>query len=115
MNRNDILNCRDLKTDTFEVPEWGTITIRRLDGAGREELEFAIAAAQNNRPNQKRSSIRALAAVLSIVGDDGELLFTQADVSALAKKSGVCLDLVMDKVLTLNGMSKAATEDIEKN
>jgi len=114
MNRDEFLSQNDLTTDTFEVPKWGTITIRELTGEQREELELQIQNVQKQKPGQRKHA-RAAAAALSIVGDDGKLLFTQADIPALATKSGVALDVVFDKVLTLNAMNKTATEELAKN
>lgn len=114
MNRDEFLSQNDLATDTFEVPKWGTITIRELTGEQREELEMQISNTQKQKPGHRKHA-RAAAAAFSIVGDDGKLLFTSADIPELAKKSGVALDVVFDKVLALNAMNKTSSDEIAKN
>lgn len=105
MKRDEILGLDDLGTDTFPVPKWGEVTIKELTGEQREELENLIQGFKARGASKK--SVRALAAVYSMVDKEtGETMFKADDVTALAKKSGVALDAVWDRVLKLNAMSK---------
>jgi len=114
MNRDEILSADDLATDTFSAGKWGEVTIRELDGEQREELENAIQGFKTRGGSKK--SVRALAAVYSLINKaSGEPLFKPEDVAALAKKSGVALDTVFDRVLRLNAMTKAEAEAIAGN
>lgn len=87
-----------------------------LDGEQREDLENRIRAAQTAgaQPGRK-SQIRAMTAAYSLVDDAGKPLFTLADVPVLAKKSGAALDVIFDRVLKFNGMTKEEAGEIAKN
>src|SRR5688572_15617303 len=103
LDRASILAAKDLATDTFPVPQWGgDVTIRMLNGEQREELENRI---QSFSKSGGKKAVRALAAVFSLVDANNEPIFTVSDVSQLAGKSGVALDIVWDHVLKLNAMS----------
>lgn len=52
---------------------------------------------------------------MSIVGEDGERLFTEADIIELGKKSAVALDAVYTAAVRLNVLSAAGMEAIAKN
>lgn len=114
MNRDEILAADDLPTDTFTVPVWGEVTIRTLDGEQREELENLI---QNFKARgASKKSVRALAAVYSLVNKGTiDPMFKVEDATLLAKKSGVVLDTIFDRVLKLNAMTKAEAEAISGN
>jgi hypothetical protein len=117
LSRDQILGVNDLPTDTFPVPAWGgDVTIRTLDGEQREDLENRIGAAQaaKGQPGRK-SQIRALAAAYSLVDGDGKTLFALSDVPLLAKKSGTALDVIFDRVLKFNAMTKEEAGEIAKN
>lgn len=110
LNKDDILNADDLNTDVIEVPEWGgEVTIQALTGATREQFELLYADEEKaNDPN-----IRASLAMLSIVDDAGQLMFEQADVIRLGKKSFKALDRVFRAAQKLNGLG--GIEEDEKN
>lgn len=108
MNRDEILNASDLATETFDVPKWGSVTIRELTGEQREQIETAV-------KSMGKQSVRALAAVHSMIDADGKPVFRVSDVSALAKKSGVALDAVFGRVVKLNAMDKSEVEAIAGN
>lgn len=116
MNREELLAADDLATDTFDCPKWGSVTIREMNGEQREELESLIRQAQSAKasPGAKKT-VRALAAVYSMLDSTGQLMFKPEDVAALARKSGVALDCVMDHVVTLNAMSKEEAKAIAGN
>jgi hypothetical protein len=118
MNREELLALDDLATDTFDCPKWGEVTIREMNGEQREELETLIRAAQSAKPipGANKKSVRATAAVFSMINKDtGEYIFKVDDVPALAKKSGVALDKVLEHVLPLNAMSKEEAKAIAGN
>ena len=110
--RDSILNSQDLATVTVDIPRWGTITLRELSGSQREDLEKLLQQFQT-KP-QATKFVRATAAVMSIVEND-KLVFKTEDAAALADKSGVALDAVFDKILSLNAMDKKAAAELAKN
>lgn len=113
MNREELLASDDLATDTFDCPKWGQVTIRELNGEQREELENLIQGYRSKAGVKK--TVRAMAAVYSMLDSSGNLLFKPTDVDLVAKKSGVALDTVFAHVLTLNALTKEEAAVISGN
>lgn len=113
LTRQQILEADDLATRDVDCPEWGgTVTVRTMTGTQRDRWE-ADRVTKDGEVN--RVNIRSQAVALSLVGEDGELLFTEADVDALGRKSAKALDRVFDVVMKLNGIGAADVEEMEKN
>lgn len=111
LNKEQILTADDLESVEVPVPEWGgECMIRALTGVGREVFENALADAQGD---MSESNIRATLAALSIVDEQGELMFSRNEVSALGKKSYKALDRVFNAAKALNGIG--GVEDEIKN
>lgn len=115
LSKDQILSADDLPTRTVNVPQWGgDVLLKTLNGSEREELERLI-----NEFKAKKipggNAVRAVAAALSCVDEAGQLLFSKAEIPALAKKSGAALDLLLDEILDLNAMTKAAAKELEGN
>lgn len=116
LSRDDILQADDLPTDELEVPEWGgTILIRALNGAQREEIEIRSHKAKASGDALGWKGLKTLVATYVVVGEDGQPLFTSKDLAALAKKSSAVLDRIFEKVLAMNAMTKKDAEDLAGN
>lgn len=116
LSKQEILGCSDLPTRTVQVEQWGgEVLIRTLNGVEREELEKRIQRFRSSSSVTAKSAVRAVAVVMAAVDEDGNALFSDSDTEALAKKSGAALDLLFDEILDLNGMTKRAAEELEKN
>jgi hypothetical protein len=115
LTKADILAVSDLPTKDIEVPEWGgTIRIRSLTSAQVEDLQAEFMAARDDGrlvPQHWRAKHLALSAV----DEAGALLFTEAEASKLAQKSGVAMGRVFDAINTFNGQKPGAVEDAAKN
>jgi len=110
LSKDDILNAVDLQTATVDVPEWGgEVTIQGMTGKTREIFE-TMAADQSGAND---SNIRAHLAALSIVDENGDLMFSEDDVKALGEKSYLALDRVFKASQKLNALD--SVEEIEKN
>lgn len=117
VTRDQVLSAADIQTEAVDVPEWGgTILVRGLTGAQRDELErFSVDVKGNGRISLKLANYRAKLVSLAAVDEDGQPLFTAADVEALGKKSGVALDRVAEVAARLSGLSSGNVEDATKN
>lgn len=94
----DILKANDLQIKEVEVPEWdGYVFIKPLSAA--EALEFAEAA------KEKKSNAAVRLVVISVVDDEGNPLFTDADIEQLKKKSMRAVMTIQKAALKLNGLS----------
>ena len=108
LTKESILKASDLKTADVEVPEWGgTVRVRTMTGADRQAFYKQTTTKEGVPKNMLEALIVATA-----VNENGEPLFTAADVSALASKSSLALQKVWDKAAELNGLTQKSVEDI---
>lgn len=113
LTRDQILGADDIRTETVEVPEWvGTVGIKVLSGTERDTFEIGITTGhkEGGPPD-----IRAMLCARAIVNEKGGRMFTDADVSALGRKSGAALDRVFQAVKKLNAMTEEDIKELEKN
>ncbi len=112
LTRDQILAAQDLKTETVKVPEWGgTVNVRTMDGEGRDAFEASL---QNNGKRDLKN-FRAKLLAFCLVDDKGERMFSEADISALGKKSAAALTRLADVASKLNKMSEGDVEELIKN
>lgn len=116
LSKEQILGADDLPTRTVHIPEWdGDVQLKSLNGYEREKLEALVNEFKSKGKCSGGQAVRGVAAALSIVDDSGNRVFDDAEIPALAKKSGSALDRILDAVLSHNGMSKQDAEDLGKN
>ena len=90
----EILAHDDQEIEPIDLPEWnGKAFVRVMSGTDRDRLERAI--------DQKTAS-RAMIAAYTLCDAKGNRLFTDNDLPALAQKSSVALDRVVDVALRLS-------------
>jgi hypothetical protein len=114
LNREAILAAQDVKDETITVPEWrGEVRVRALTADARDAMEQdAFLAARDKKP---LTSLRARIVARCVIDEQGALLFTEADVEALGKKSASALDRIYDAILRMNAMRQSDIEELEKN
>lgn len=114
LNREVILAIQDVADETITVPEWGgDVRVRAMTADARDAFEQdAYIAAREKKP---LTSLRARMVARCVIDEQGNLLFTDADVEALGKKSASALDRIYDVVLRMNAMRQSDIEDLEKN
>lgn len=111
LSRDDILHAQDLPVERVDVSEWGgSVLVKGLTGAEREQLESAMFRDRKRDDNHAR----AILVALSAVDEAGNKLFTLEDVEALAEKSGAALNRVFAVAQRLSGLGRAQAE-AEKN
>jgi len=110
LTKDQILSASDLPTQTVDIPEWGgSVIVSTMDGVARDAFSATVAAGQAN------SAIAANVIVATAVDENGNQIFTAADVAALQKKSSAVLNRIADAAMTLNGIGQKATEEAGKN
>jgi hypothetical protein len=128
LSREEILEAQDLETEIVPVPEWGgDVRVKGLTGEERDSYE---AACLQERPSydakgkqvrgrtemaRNLSNVRAKLVARSIVGEDGERLFTDHDVAVLGKKSAAALERVFDVAARLSRLSDEDVEELAGN
>lgn len=111
LSKADILGADDRKTKTVDVPEWGgSVTIKTMSGEARDRWEQFILGSDGTKEN-----IRAQFAAAIIVDENGDQMFSAADVAALGKKSGAALDRIFSAGQELNRLSDEDVEELAKN
>lgn len=113
LGRDAILDAEDAETRDVPVPEWkGKVRVRTITAAERDAFdEKTLRARLDKKPGRVRARLVALCAVAA----DGGPLFTEADVEALAAKSGKALVRVYDAADRLNYTTSADIEELEGN
>jgi len=119
LSRKDILDAVDLKTEEVQVPEWaGSVFVRGLNGLERDQFEALIVdfkASDKNHTVMTLDNIRAKLVVLSVVDEEGELLFQADDIAALGLKSASALQRVFEVAQRLSGLTKEDVAELAKN
>jgi hypothetical protein len=116
LSRDQILNAIDTKIETVPTPEWGEgafVCVRVLTGEERDRLEAFTA--DPDRGRGQNGDARARWAAAFLCDEQGARHFQDSDVKALAKKSAVVLDRVIEAGLKLNIMTATELEALEKN
>jgi hypothetical protein len=112
LNRADILAVKDARVKRFPVAEWnGDIFLRSLTAAEREKWESVFEA----RREKTTASVMALLAAYAICDENGNSLFTEEDVSALAKKDGAVMLRIAEAAMAMNAVTEKDIADIAKN
>jgi hypothetical protein len=117
LDRATILAVDDLPRQVVEVPEWGgSVTVRSMTGAERDELEGIMAAQLASlAPGDRLRNFRALTVAFCAVDDNGYRLFTQADVEALGGKNAAALVRVFTVAQALSALNDTDVEELIKN
>jgi hypothetical protein len=113
LNRNQILEAQDIKTEIVEVPEWGgEVTVKLLTGTERDQFESSVI---DDKGKFKKDNIRAKLVLKCVVDEQGNPLFQPADLEALGAKSAAALDRVFSVAQKLNRMGAQDLEELAKN
>lgn len=131
LNRNQILEAKDIKTKDIEVPEWGgTIRIKQLSAKEYNDITMNMVnirkmaakqlSSRKNANENLEDAINELAIknqkilllIKSIVDENMKPLFTEADMELLYQKNANVIDRIIAEIEEFNSVS---TEDAKKN
>jgi hypothetical protein len=112
LTKDQILQAEDVKTEEVEVPEWGgKVKVKTLSGRERDQLEASVIS----RPGERNlTNLRAKIVALSVVGPDGERLFSFEEAVELGKKSARALDRIFAVAQRLSGFTPQDVEELSK-
>lgn len=111
LSKAAILAAVDLKTEDVDVSEWGgTVRVAMMSGKARDDFY-----AQQGDEKVAYSLFSARVLVATVVDEDGQPVFEEADIEALRAKSQAAMDRVLAVALRLNGLGPTALEEAEKN
>ena len=108
--RDAILNAQDLPTEEVATDEWGafgfpTVRVRGLTAGEREKWERSIGSDDDGK---KPTMIREKLVALTVVDDQGNPEFTEADVAMLSNQSSAVIVRLFDAARRLSGMQTEA-------
>jgi hypothetical protein len=105
LKRDDILAVKDIQLEIVSVPEWGgEIYVKGMTGVERDAFEASVVQSRGKGVKMDLSNIRAKLASLTICDENGQRLFTDADVRELGKKSAAALQRVFAMAQKLSGI-----------
>ena len=115
LSRDDILNIQDIQIEEVEVPEWGGwVWVKGMSGAERGEFESLITDVQGKNVKANMRVVRETLSAFSICDEQGNLLFTKKDISALGKKSAAALERVVNVAMRLSGIGEQDMKELAK-
>ena len=115
LNRDEILQVKDIEIEEVEVPAWGgSVFVKGMTGTERDAFEASIVQQRGKNASVNMANIRAKLASQTICNEEGERLFTDADIKALGKKSATALQLIFDVAQRLSGISGDDVEELAK-
>ena len=116
LSREEILAKRDLPPVPVRVPEWGPgVYVRTLSGEQREEYESALDKRRDAKGMLSFGTYRAMQVVYGVCNAEGVLVFTEADIPQIIKQPVKTLMKISTKFSSVNGLTEADVEALEKN
>ena len=115
LSKAAILAANDLPSKDVDVPEWGgTVRIRSMTATDRDAFEIAQLEAQRDG-RAAPDNIRARYVAACVIGEDGQPLFDESEVTKLGNKSAKALDRVFTAITGMNSVEPGAVEEAAKN
>jgi len=110
MNRDAILNADDIVMESIYVKEWdGTVNLRVMSGVARERWEDKASSSENVEGAVGRLLVEC------ICDDDGNLIFTDADIEQLGEKACGPLINLFEKACELNTLTRMEVNQVAGN
>lgn len=114
LTRDQILTAQDEKRIEVDCPEWGgSVFVGTMTAAELERFETIFRRAREEKGDLPLH-VRARIAAVCCRDENGKRLFTELDIPALAERSGVVLDRILDAAMNVNGIGPAVMEGMGK-
>lgn len=109
LSKGSILAADDIKIKYVDVPEWGgKVGLRVISGTARDKFEACY-----TEKDMVNFRVKFLAA--SLCGEDGELLFSDADIEALGKKSNIVINRLFNEAFAHSAFTGEAIDELGKD
>lgn len=113
LNKEEILQAQDLPTELVSIPEWGgDVYVRGMTGAERDKWEASIVQTRGKDQTLNMVNIRAKLASITICDEQGNRLFTDADIARLSAKSAHALQRVFLVAQKLSGIGEDDVKEL---
>jgi len=109
LSRDDILKADDSQPeeiDLSDIPGYnGTVLVRGMTGRERDAFEVSMMQpGRGGRRELNTSNVRARLVSRCVIDDDGNRLFTDADIADLGEKNAAAVDRIYEAAARLSGM-----------
>lgn len=121
LTREAILAAKDIQREEVSVPEWKTATgvdlmlVQGLNGKERDDLEASMIKGKGKSAQVSLENLRAKVVARTAVDEEGNRIFAEADIPALALKSAAALNRVYEVAQRLSGITQEDVEELTKN
>lgn len=107
----------ELRTVDLFIPEMNaTIHVRELSGAQRDAFEKRqISLDGTNKVHINLDNLRAAIVVMTVVDDDGKLMFAPSDVDRIGELGSSIISRIYDVAASLSKISQDDLEELLKN
>ena len=110
LNKEQIFACQDLSVETVAMPEWGGEVKIKTMSIG-DQIEFE----RLNKKSKDSSNIVCNTLMFCCIDDEGNRLFSEADIKVLEKKSFRAIEKLFRACLDLNAIHSDSLEKEAKN
>lgn len=108
VDKKMILEMADLAEERVYVPAWGCeVTIREMTALERVQFEASL--------EEDDPLLRVKLVAFSAVDDNGERMFSEEDIPALAKKNYRAVRLLSDAAIRLSRVGQVELESAVEN
>lgn len=114
LSKEQILGADDKETRVVKVPEWGgEVIVRALTSTERDSYESLFVDAEDDPTSLH--NVRAELVARTVVDEDGERLFTDAEAAELAQKNAKATNRIFEVARELSGITEEAVEELAGN
>jgi hypothetical protein len=107
LTRISFLAPQPLERRPVTVPGLGSCFVRAMSAGERDEFEVAHSKSRNK-------DFRARLVACTVCDEDGELVFSPADIPALSALPAATLQLLVTMAVEVNRLSEADVKDLEE-
>jgi hypothetical protein len=116
LTRDQIWSADDITFEDVPVPEWGgSVRIRGMSGRERDAFEAASLVNRKGTQELNVKNIRARLVAACAIDENGQPLFSSADVMRLSEKSAAALTRLFVVAQRLSGMTEDDVEELAGN
>lgn len=115
LTKDMIVAASDLKTIDVPMPEWGKGKVARLreyTAQARDALEQIAYDSYQKTGTTQHDNVRATMVQGSLIGDDGELLFTVDEITELGRKSAKAINRLYTEAVKLNALDDESLDEL---
>ena len=116
LDKKSIFKNKKLKTQVVNIPEWGgDVIVSELTGTARDAWESDIISMSDEGGKINGINTRAKLIVISVIDEEGNLVFGKEDVEEVGKLSATALNRIFTVASKLSALTAADMKELEGN